>query len=192
VSASVAARFKDGKRHPDTTEDVLEEIASSIDHHPFALMLSLEMDVALVKSEWRFCDRITEYLSDILGQGQSDPARYSNFLSVAANELVELAFRWSGQSGLMSFSLHRNATTNRLTIELPYQDMSGGRHTETRLIEARPDLVVEAGEGKVSTASTTALLEDLATIFRTAIRIETDGVRSTKIVADFPLAEDFR
>lgn len=174
------------------TEGVLEEIATSIDHRAFTLMLSLEMDVALVKSEWRFCDRITEYLSDILGQGHSDPARYSNFLSVAANELVELAFRWSGQSGLMSFSLHRNATTNRLTIELPYQDLSGGRHTSASLIELRPPLAGEAGDGKAFTADTTALLGDLATIFRSTIRIETDGVQSTKIVADFPLAEDFQ
>lgn len=177
------------------TEGVLEEIATSIDRHAFTLMLSLEMDVALVKSEWRFCDRITEYLSDILGQGHTDPARYSNFLSVAANELVELAFRWSGQSGLMSFSLHRNATTNRLTIELPYQDLSGGRHKSASLIELRPPLADEAGEagdGKAFTADTTALLGDLATIFRSAIRIETDGVESTKIVADFPLAEDFQ
>ena len=170
----------------------MEEIATGIDRHAFTLMLSLEMDVALVKSEWRFCDRITEYLSDILGQGHSDPARYSNFLSVAANELVELAFRCSGQSGLMSFSLHRNATTNRLTIELPHRDISGGRHTNLSLIGSRTPLVDEARDAKAFTTDTTELLGDLATIFRSAIRIETDGAQSTKIVADFPLAEDFQ
>lgn len=170
----------------------MEETATSIDRHAFTLMLSLEMDVALMKSEWRFCDRITEYLSDILGQGHSDPARYSNYLSVAANELVELAFRWSGQSGLMSFSLHRNATTNRLTIELPYEDISGGRHISANLIEPRPSLANEAGDGKAFTADPRALLGDLATTFRSAIRIETDDAQSTKIVADFPLAEDFQ
>lgn len=170
----------------------MEEIATSIDRHAFTLMLSLEMDVALVKSEWRSCDRITEYLSEILGQGHSDPARYSNYLSVVANELVELAFRWSGQSGLMSFSLHRNATTNRLTIELPYRDISGGRHISASLTAPRSPLADEAGDGKALTADPTALLGNLATTFRSAIRIETDGAQSTKIVADFPLAEDFQ
>ena len=85
-------------------------------------MVSLELNVATFKSQWQFCDRITEYLSDILGQGHSDPARYSNFLSVAANELIELAFRSTREPGRISFSLYRGATSNRLRIAFARED----------------------------------------------------------------------
>ncbi|WP_376774307.1 MULTISPECIES: hypothetical protein [Rhizobium] len=170
-----------GKRR----EGVLEQEAASFDDHAFAPMVSLELNVAMFKSRWQFCDRITEYLSDILGQGHSDPARYSNFLSVAANELIELAFRSTGEPGRISFSLYRSATFNRLRIAFACED----RESTSMRSRERQSL---PGAGSDLKSDGTILLRDLATIFRAAIRIEQDGARGMQIIADFPSAEDFQ
>ncbi|EJC79852.1 hypothetical protein Rleg4DRAFT_1454 [Rhizobium leguminosarum bv. trifolii WSM2297] len=162
----------------------MEEQASGFDDHALAPMVSLELNVAMFKSQWQFCDRITEYLSDILGQGHSDPARYSNFLSVAANELIELAFRSTGEPGRISFSLYRSATFNRLRIAFAREDRGTGmKSTEHQS---------RSGAGSDLTSDGTIMLKDLATIFRAAIRIEQDGAHGMQIIADFPSAEDFQ
>lgn len=172
-------------------EGVLDKEASGFDDHAFAPMVSLEMNVATFKSRWQSCDRITEYLSDILGQGHSDPARYSNFLSVAANELVELAFRSTGEPGRISFSLYRSTTFNRLRIAFPCEEAFGREQTRARSSERQP--VANAGSGYlVLKPDGTVLLSDLAAIFRAAIRIEKDGMHGIQIIADFPSAEDFQ
>ncbi|WP_209888654.1 hypothetical protein [Rhizobium leguminosarum] len=168
----------------------MEEEASSFDDRALAPMVSLELNVAMFKSQWKFCDRITEYLSDILGQGHSDPARYSNFLSVAANELIELAFRSTGEPGRISFRLYRSTTINRLKIAFAREEAFGREHTGARSSERHP--VADAGSDMVTDADGTILLRDLATIFRAAIRIEKDGTRGIQIIADFPSAEDFQ
>ncbi|ULR45543.1 hypothetical protein [Rhizobium sp. K102] len=168
----------------------MEEEASRFDDHAFVPMVSLEMNVAVFKSQWQFCDEITEYLSDILGQGHSDPARYANFLSVAANELIELAFRATNGRGTISFSLARSATYNRLRIAFPCDEEFRRKH-------------VRAGSGKIHpspdgrpdhpvTKSDEALLNNLAAIFGAAIHIEKDGADRIGIIADFPSAEDFQ
>lgn len=172
-------------------EGLLEEEAPGFDDHAFAPMVSLEMNVAMFKSRWQFCDRITEYLSDILGQGHHDPARYSNFLSVAANELIELAFRSTGELGRIRFSLYRSAAFNRLRIAFPGEEAFGRKHTNARSAEYLPVPDTESGY-LVMKSDGTVLLSDLATIFRAAIRIEKDGGQGIQIIADFPSAEDFR
>jgi len=172
-------------------EGVLEEEAPSFDDHALAPMVSLELNVAMFKSQWQFCDRITEYLSDILGQGHSDPARYSNFLSVAANELIELAFRSTGEPGRISFRLYRSATFNRLRIAFSCEDAFDRKHASASSSERHP--VPSTGSGYlVMKSDGTVLLRDLAAIFRAAIRIEKDGVQGIEIIADFPSAEDFQ
>ncbi|NNU64687.1 hypothetical protein G9X67_05200 [Rhizobium sp. WYCCWR 11152] len=169
----------------------MEQEAASFDDHAFAPMVSLELDVAMFKSRWQFCDGITEYLSDILGQGHSDPARYSNFLSVATNEFIELAFRSTSELGRIRFSLYRNATFNRLRIAFPCEEAFGRKHMDARASEHQP--VPGAGSGFVVTKSDGAiLLRDLAAIFRATIRIEQDGEQEIQIIADFPSVEDFR
>lgn len=167
----------------------MEEEASGFDDHAFAPMVSLEMNIAMFKSQWQFCDRITEYLSDILGQGHSDPARYSNFLSVAANELIELAFRSTGEPGRINFSLYRSATSNRLRIAFPCEETFDRKHTSASSSERQP---VPGTGSLVMKSDGTVLLRDLATIFRAAIRIEKDGVQGMEIIADFPSSEEFQ
>jgi hypothetical protein len=172
-------------------EGELEEEASRFDDPAFSPMVSLEMNVAVFKSQWQFCDEITEYFSDILGQGHSDPARYSNFLSIAANELVELAFRATDKRGRISFSLYRSATFNRLRISFPYEEEFGRKHTKPRSSGKTQDLDSESGH-LVARSDRTALLNNLATIFGAAIRIEKDDADGIEIVADFPSSEDFQ
>jgi hypothetical protein len=169
----------------------LEEAAFSFDDHAFAPMVSLEMNVAMFKSQWQICDRITEYLSDILGQGHSDPARYSNFVSVAANELIELAFRSADERGRISFRLYRSEASSRLRIAFPCeQELGGKRTTSARSGETRS--VGDVGPGNLATESDAPLLlRNLATMFRAAIQIEQDAEHGIQIVADFPSAEDF-
>ncbi|MBX5157972.1 hypothetical protein HJB89_12695 [Rhizobium sp. NZLR8] len=168
----------------------MEEEASGFDDPALAPMVSLELNVAMFKSKWQFCDRITEYLSDILGQGHSDPARYSNFLSVAANELIELAFRSTGEPGRISFRLYRGATFNRLRIAFACEEASGREQAGARLGERQS--LPGAGADLVMKSDGTILLRDLATLFRAAIRIEKDGAHGIQIIADFPSAEDFQ
>ncbi|ARO24648.1 hypothetical protein TAL182_CH02901 [Rhizobium sp. TAL182] len=154
-------------------------------------MVSLEMNVAVFKSQWQFCDEITEYLSDILGQGHSDPARYSNFLSVAANELIEFAFRATDRRGRISFSLYRSATFNRLRIAFPYEEEIGRKHAKPRSSgKIQP---FDSGSGHlVAKSDRTALLDNLAAIFGAVIRVEKDDADGIEIIADFPSAEDFQ
>lgn len=163
----------------------MEEATSGFDDHIFSPMVSLEMNVATFKSQWQICDRMTEYLSDILGQGHSDPARYSNFLSIATNELIELAFRSTGEPGRISFSLYRSATFNRLRIAFRREEAFGSEQTDERSSERQPVALITKSDAAV-------LLRDLATIFRAAIRIEKDGPHGIQIIADFPSAEDFQ
>ena len=171
-------------------EGVLKEEASNFDDHAFAPMVSMEMNVGMFKSQWQFCDRITEYLSDILGQGHSDPARYSNFLSVATNELVELAFRSTGEPGRISFDLYRSATFNRLRIAFPCEEGSDREHARARSSERQP--ILGAASGYPVESDGTVPLANVAAIFRAAIRIEKDGTRGIQIIADFPSTEDFQ
>ncbi|MBX4906083.1 MULTISPECIES: hypothetical protein [Rhizobium] len=169
----------------------MEEEASRFDDPAFSPMVSLEMNIAMFKSQWQFCDEIAEYISDILGQGHSDPARYSNFLSVAANELIEFAFRATDKRGRISFSLYRSATFNRLRITFPYEEEVAHKHTKPRSSGKTQPL--DSGSGHlVARSDRTALLNSLTTIFGAAIRIEKDDVDGIEIVADFPSAEDFQ
>ncbi|RUM23513.1 hypothetical protein EFQ99_22390 [Rhizobium vallis] len=169
----------------------MKEEASNFDDHAFAPMVSMEMNIGMFKSQWQFCDRITEYLSDILGQGHSDPARYSNFLSVATNELIELAFRSTGEPGRISFDLYRSATFNRLRIAFPCEEASDRERAHAGSAERQP--IPEAGSGYLAVKSDgKVLLRDLAAIFRAAIRIEKHGTQGIQIIADFPSTEDFR
>ncbi|MBX4883752.1 hypothetical protein HJA90_09115 [Rhizobium bangladeshense] len=169
----------------------MEETASRFDDQAFSPMVSLEMNVAVFKSHWQYCDEITEYLSDILGQGHSDPARYSNFLSVAANELIELASRATDKQGTISFSLYRSATFNRLRIAFPCEEEFGRKHTKPSTGEAQPALVSASGH-LTARSDGTALFNSLKTIFGAAIRVEQGGAVGVEIVADFPSDEDFR
>ncbi|WP_374992011.1 hypothetical protein [Rhizobium sp. Pop5] len=173
-------------------EGVLEEKAFNVDDHAFAPMVSMEMNVGMFKSQWQFCDRITEYLSDILGQSHSDPARYSNFLSVATNELIELAFRSTGEPGRICFDLYRSATFNRLRITFPCEEGSDREHPPASLSERRPVPDAARTGYPVMQSDGAVLLRELAAIFRAAIRIEKDGTQGIEIIADFPASEDFR
>ncbi|WP_037078562.1 hypothetical protein [Rhizobium sp. CCGE 510] len=168
----------------------MEEQTSCFDDHALAPMISLELNVAMFKSQWQFCDRITEYLSEILGQGHSDPARYSNFLSVAANELIEIAFRSTDEPGRISFSLYRSATFNRLRIAFACEEAFGWQSTSARSSERQS--LLGAGSDLVLKSDGTILLRNLATLFRAAIRIEKNGAQGIQIIADFPSAEDFQ
>ncbi|WP_425375460.1 hypothetical protein [Rhizobium chutanense] len=172
-------------------EDGLEEKASGFDDHAFVPMVSLEMNLAMFKSRWQLCDGITEYLSEILGQSHSDPARYTNFLSVAANELVELAFRSTRAPGRIRFGLYRSATFNRLRIAFPCEDAFDRRPTNATANE-RPPVAIAGSADAVMKPEETVLLRDLATIFRAAIRIEEDETHGMQIIADFPSREDFQ
>ncbi|WP_155947841.1 hypothetical protein [Rhizobium sp. 2MFCol3.1] len=79
-------------------------------------MATLELDAALLKSQWELCDRVSEYLSRIVGQIHGDPARYSNFLAVTVNELVELAFKASTEVGQVKFELDKEPGCVRVKL----------------------------------------------------------------------------
>jgi len=81
------------------------EVAKS--ESSYGPMATLELDAALLQSQWDLCDKVADYLSHIVGQLHDDPARYSNFLSVTVNELVELAFKTSAVTGPVKFELYR-------------------------------------------------------------------------------------
>lgn len=76
---------------------------------------TLELETGLLKSKWELCDRVAEYLSGIVGQIHGDSARYANYLSVTANELVELAYN-SARAGAVKFELFLDAGLVRLKI----------------------------------------------------------------------------
>ena len=79
-------------------------------------MATLELDAALLQSQWELCDKVADYLSHIVGQLHGDPARYSNFLSVTVNELVELAFKTSAVTGPVKFELYREVGLVRVKL----------------------------------------------------------------------------
>ncbi|UXS03989.1 hypothetical protein [Agrobacterium tumefaciens] len=86
----------------------MDVAAVSPQDNAFEPMAALEINATLLKSEWSLCDRVAEYLSSIAGQSHSDAARYANFVSVTVNELIELAYRTSPDSGAVKFEVHQN------------------------------------------------------------------------------------
>jgi hypothetical protein len=174
-------------------EGVLEEEDLTSDDSAFAPMLALEMDAAVFNSHWKLCDVITEYLSDIIGQGHSDPARYSNFVSVAANELIELAFRSALIPGTCTFSLHRNSNYNRMIIAFDCDDALREAYSGSNSWSSNePRRLVDGGSSSpVSPMDPTDLVTNLAKIFRADILIERDGASGIRFVADFSSAEGF-
>lgn len=80
----------------------------------FETMAVLALDVSFFTSEFPLCDKVAEYLADILAQSHEDPARYANFSSMLVNEMVELAFRSVGPIGKIDFSLLKNQQSVRL------------------------------------------------------------------------------
>jgi hypothetical protein len=174
-------------------EGVLEEEALTSDDSAFAPMVALEMDTAVFNSHWKLCDVITEYLSDIVGQGHSDPARYSNFVSVAANELIELAFRSALIPGTCNFSVFRNSKCNRIIIAFPCDDALREAYTGSKSWSSNePRRLVDGGFNSLaSPIDPTDLVTNLAKIFGAHIQIERDGTSGIRFVADFSPAEGF-
>ncbi|MGO4567569.1 hypothetical protein AB4Z52_21470 [Rhizobium sp. 2YAF20] len=171
----------------------MEEEALTSDDSAFAPMVALEMDAAVFNSDWKLCDVITEYLSDIVGQGHSDPARYSNFVSVAANELIELAFRSALIPGSCNFSVFRNSKCNRMIIAFPCDDALREAYAGSKSWSSNePRRLVDGGFNSLtSPIDLTDLVTNLATIFGAHIQIEGDGASGIRFVADFSPAEGF-
>lgn len=85
----------------------------------FQDMAALTLDAALFACEFRLCDTIAEYLATIIGQSHEDPARYANFSSLLANEIVELAFRSVGPRGRIDFNLLKSDACVRMKVGFP-------------------------------------------------------------------------
>jgi hypothetical protein len=79
-------------------------------------MAALELDSGLLMAEWALCDRVVEYLAQVAGQMHEDAARYSNFLSLIVNELVELAFKTSSGEGTVKFEVHKDVEDLRISV----------------------------------------------------------------------------
>jgi hypothetical protein len=174
-------------------EDVLEEEALTSGDSAFAPMVALEMDTAMFNSHWELCDMITEYLSDMIGQGHSDPARYSNFVSAAANELIELAFRSALIPGTCTFGLYRSSGSNRITIAFSCDNALSQAYIGSNSWPPNElRRFVDGGfNSLVSGMNPTVSVTNLAKMFRARIRIEPDGASGIRFIADFPSAEGF-
>lgn len=160
----------------------------------FKPMVTLDIDTAMFSTQWPLCDMMTEYFSTLAGQSHDDPTRYTNLLSAAINELLELAYRLGPTDGTakLSFRLERNNSLTRLKTVFLRADAPG---------DIRPDFLTEetgtpvgtwAAEGEASRPNPFSALRQLSTVARFDVDMKHDVKGLVSMTLDFPTTEDLQ
>lgn len=142
----------------------------------FEAMAAMTLDVGFFTSEFRLCDKVAEYLADIVAQSHEDPARYANFSSQLINELVEFCFRSIRPVGKIDFNLLKNDECVRVRVGFAPDRQGGpiwGRREEAATTNGH-DLMT------------------LADAIRVNLHAEESGDDRMALTADFVLREGVR
>lgn len=146
----------------------------------FEQMASLTLDTALFRSEFHLCDRVSEYLADIVAQSHEDPARYANFSSQLINEMIEFSFRSAVPTGQIDFRLLKNEERVRVSIEFaPVSDH-------------RPDWLANDTSAIANGHPAVGDLWGLANAIRVNLHTEEHKENHVTLMADFALLEAVR
>lgn len=154
--------------------------------HP---LLQFEMEMEAFLSNWRHCDQLSSFVARMISHNRADPARHSNFLSSALNELLEMSFRSGLPDGQLGCTVYRHGPTERVKLTFPCpsaqwqfyreavsrtQNGSGyARYLDSILTDLAPSREV--------------ILLDLAINFDAEIRLEEQAAPSITLVVDLPL-----
>jgi hypothetical protein len=142
----------------------------------FEDMASLVVDAHLFRKEFRLCDKISDYLSDIIAQTHQDAARFASFCSALINEVLELAFRLLEGAGQIGFTVTKSPETVRLKVAFP---CAGDQQTAIR----NQDI---SSRGRAKEAP----IDDVFTLAHALdvdIQAKSEGDDRATLVVEFPL-----
>lgn len=167
----------------------------------FKPLIDVEMAMATFTDDWLHCDQLSNYVARMVGHNLNDPVRYSNFLSAALNEILELSFRSgsAGRSGNASRSgkagdkfrcqVYRNDNAQRIEVSFPCDLEQQGRYlqaiSDLQGAEAQATYL-QAVYGEQQPSDGTTLL-GLAIHYHAAIAFRASSFEKGTLVVDFPL-----
>lgn len=144
----------------------------------FQGMAALVLDVGFFTSQFRLCDKIAEYLGDLVAQSHEDPARYANFTTSLINEVIELAFRSVHIGDRVEFNLLKGDDSVCLRV--------GFRCSEEQLALLR---TVERSRGSPPFPEPARDLMALAHAVGVDVHTEIDGADCITLTLEFVLSE---
>jgi hypothetical protein len=144
----------------------------------FQGMAALALDAGFFTSEFRLCDKVAEYLADLIAQSHEDPARYGNFSTSLINEAVELAFRLAQGDGKIEIILLKSDDSVCLRVEF-----CCGQERQALLRATDHSSGSSALEGPARD------LMALASAINVAVTAEFDGDDRATMVVKFKLSE---
>ena len=85
----------------------------------FEPLYELSLPCREFSSDWSHCDRIATYVARQISYARKDPAFYTNLLSSALNELLEIAFRVHLDEGMIACLISRAGGVDRIALSIP-------------------------------------------------------------------------
>lgn len=79
----------------------------------------------LFASDWSNCDRISNYIGNLVSQRRTDSLRYANLFSSVLNELLETAFRRHHAPGEIACTVYRGAPGDSIKLSVPCDAATG-------------------------------------------------------------------
>lgn len=85
-------------------------------------VFDLVIGADLFASDWSNCDRIANYVANLVSQRRTDSLRYANLFSSVLNELLETAFRRHHAPGEIACTVYRGAPGDSIELSVPCDD----------------------------------------------------------------------
>ncbi len=73
----------------------------------------------LFAADWSNCDRISNYVANLVSQRRTDSLRYANLFSSVLNELLETAFRCHHAQGEIACTVYRSTLHDCIDLSVP-------------------------------------------------------------------------
>lgn len=89
--------------------------ASTAQNRVFDMVIGTD----LFASDWSNCDRISNYVANLVSQRRTDSLRYANLFSSVLNELLETAFRRHHAPGEIACTVYRGAPGDSIELSVP-------------------------------------------------------------------------
>ncbi len=151
----------------------------------------IAMRTELFAADWSNCDRVSNYVANLVSQRRADPLRYANLFSSVLNELLETAFRKHGASGNINCRVYRGGKHDTIEISIPCDDATRGFYASAVTEASRPDVAERFVKALLDDAEfrpEIGLLE-LAADYHATLHLDTSVAGIARITVDFVLDE---
>lgn len=149
------------------------------------------MRTDLFAADWSNCDRVSNYVANLVSQRRPDPLRYANLFSSVLNELLETAFRKHGSVGNIGCSVFRGDGRDSIELSIPCDEATRGFYVAAVSEANRPDVAERFVRALLDDAGFNpqiGLLE-LAADYQATLNLDTSVAGIAKITVDFVLDE---